>query len=137
MAIETPPVAAAACAVSAGIPFMVGLVDRAVARLEWDFGGVSGNTDEMRRFLRRFALLVTVVGLVAVAPAATASAPSRGMTKPPVPGAQRFEGGWAVPVESKAPAWFDKSFADKVVAAGTDGVRAPAGVSLPAAAALD
>jgi hypothetical protein len=89
----------------------------------------------MRALLHRFALLVAVVGLVAVAPAAKAVTPST--EKPPVAGAQRFAGGWAVPLQTKAPVWFDKAFYDKVVAAGPDGVRAPAGVSLPAAAATD
>src|SRR2546421_11923141 len=66
---------------------------------------------------------------------APTSAPAS--TAPPVAGAQRFEGGWAVPISTKAPAWFDKAFYDQVVAAGDSGVRVPAGVNMPAAAGTD
>src|SRR5947209_19864228 len=91
----------------------------------------------MRTFSRRLLIALSAIGLVAaLAPAVHASTSSAAST-PPVPGAQRFEGGWAVPVSTKAPAWFDKSFYDRVVAAGDNGVRVPAGVSMPAAAGTD
>src|SRR5438270_2012565 len=90
----------------------------------------------MRTLPRRLLVVVAAIAIVAAAPAATASAPSTS-TKAPVAGAQRFEGGWAVPISTKAPAWFDKAFYDKVVAAGDNGVRLPAGVTMPAAVATD
>ncbi|MDQ1396803.1 MAG: hypothetical protein QOG64_2062 [Acidimicrobiaceae bacterium] len=95
----------------------------------------------MRILSRRLVVVLAAVALLAVAPAAMASAPatpasSAGRT-PPVPGAQRFEGGWAVPLSTTAPGWFDKAFYDQIVAAGDQGVRVPAGVSMPAAAGMD
>ena len=90
----------------------------------------------MRTISRRLLIAVAAIGLVALSPAVNASTPS-GAATAPVPGAQRFAGGWAVPLSTKAPDWFDKAFYDQVVAAGTDGVRVPANVSMPKAAGLD
>ena len=91
----------------------------------------------MRTLSRRLLTAVAAIGLLAaLAPAVHASTIS-GAATPPVPGAQRFAGGWAVPMSTKAPAWFDKAFYDKVVASGTDGVRLPAGVTMPPAAGMD
>ena len=80
--------------------------------------------------------LLSLALLAAPAGAAVASSPSTSEA-PPVPGAQRFEGGWAVPMSTTAPAWFNKAMYDKVVAAGADGVRLPEGVTMPAAAGTD
>src|SRR5437764_7540317 len=85
---------------------------------------------------RALAAAVTTLALLA-GPARAATTSTSASSTPPVAGAERFEGGWAVPVSTKAPAWFDKAFYDKVVAAGTDGVRLPAGVSMPKAAGMD
>lgn len=51
-------------------------------------------------------------------------------------GAQPFEGGWAVPVSTVGPAWYDLDYHRQVLAAGDAGARLPAGVSAPAAAGL-
>ena len=80
------------------------------------------------------ALLALAVGAVTLAPAADAT-PSTVSTRPPVAGAQRIDGGWAVPISTQAPAWFDAAYARKVLAAGTRGVRLPAGVEAPVSAA--
>src|SRR5436190_5833746 len=90
----------------------------------------------MRTISRRLLIAVAAIGLVALSPAVNASTPS-GAATAPVPGAQRFAGGWAVPLSTKAPDWFDKAFYDQIVAAGTDGVSVPANVSMPKAAGLD
>src|SRR4051794_2089925 len=82
------------------------------------------------------ALLSASTG-AAVASSSTSSSSSSTSTTPPVPGAQRFEGGWAVPTSTTAPAWFNKAMYDKVVAAGSDGLRLPEGVTMPAAAGTD
>src|SRR4051812_45504147 len=88
--------------------------------------------------MRALAAAVTALALLAgPARAATTSTTTSTSTAPPVAGAERFEGGWAVPVSTKAPAWYDKSFADRVIAAGDNGVRVPVGVSMPAAAGTD
>src|SRR5256885_15074366 len=87
---------------------------------------------------RAVAATITPLALLAgPARAATVSTATATSDTPPVAGAQRFAGGWAVPLSTKAPAWFDKAFYDQVVAAGTDGVRLPANVSMPKAAGLD
>lgn len=74
--------------------------------------------------IARALLALSIAGLV-VTPA-QAAAP-----RPPVPGAQRVDGGWAVPLKGTAPAWFTADYARRVVAAGTEGVRLPAGVTPP------
>src|SRR5256885_16361528 len=87
---------------------------------------------------RAVAATITPLALLAgPARAATVSTATATSDTPPVPGAQHFEGGWAVPISTKAPAWFDKAFYDKVVAAGDNGVRLPAGVTMPAVVATD
>jgi hypothetical protein len=66
-------------------------------------------------------------------PAATA-APLATAVRPPVPGAERFAGGWAVPVSTQGPAWYDEAFYRRVLAAGDEGVRLPAGAAFPGGA---
>src|SRR3954449_9017673 len=90
--------------------------------------------------LRAVAAAVTTITLLAgPARAATTSTSSTATATatPPVAGAERFEGGWAVPISTAAPAWFDKAYYAQAVAAGYNGVRVPAGVSMPAAAGTD
>src|SRR5438067_7344921 len=84
--------------------------------------------------MRKLCVVAALMGLVAVAPSASAATSS---DQPPVAGAEPFAGGWAVPIQTRAPAWFDKAFYDKVVAAGTDGVPLPPGVTMPTAAGTD
>src|SRR3954468_5228122 len=86
--------------------------------------------------LRAVAAAVTTITLLA-GPARAATTSTSSTATPPVAGAERFEGGWAVPISTAAPAWFDKAYYDQVVAAGDNGVRVPAGVSMPAAAGTD
>ena len=64
------------------------------------------------------------------------SAGAASASAPPAPNAVRFEGGWAVPFPTDGPAWYDLDFYHRVMAAGTQGVRAPAGVEVPAALGL-
>jgi hypothetical protein len=80
-----------------------------------------------RRLVRLTVALLAGACAVTAAPSTAASRPAT----PPVPGAQRIEGGWAVPMSTRGPAWFDAAYARKVLAAGTDGARLPAGASLP------
>lgn len=54
----------------------------------------------------------------------------------PVAGAVRFAGGWAVPVPTDGPDWYDAAYAEKVLAAGTRGERLPQGAELPTAVGL-
>ena len=76
--------------------------------------------------IARAALALTVGAL------ALTSVPANAVSaRPPVPGAERFGNGWAVPVSTRAPAWFDAAYAKQVLASGTTGVRLPAGVTPP------
>jgi len=79
----------------------------------------------------RAALAVTVAGLALVAPASGASSAPH----PPVPGAERIDGGWAYPIPTTAPAWFDEAYAKRVLSSGAKGVPLPAGVTPPVQAA--
>jgi hypothetical protein len=78
---------------------------------------------------RMMALSVALSAILACVPsgARAAEAPA---------GAQRLAGGWAVPLSTEGPAWFDLDYYRRVVAAGTKGARLPSGVSMPAAAGL-
>jgi hypothetical protein len=82
--------------------------------------------------MRLSVLTRALVALTAGALSVTA-APSHATSvpRPPVPGAERIEGGWAVPMSTAGPAWYDAAYAKKVMAAGTKGVRLPAGAALP------
>ncbi|HWL37888.1 MAG TPA: hypothetical protein VNQ77_17010 [Frankiaceae bacterium] len=62
--------------------------------------------------------------------------PAPAATRPPVPGAERFGDGWAVPVSTDGPAWYDAAFHRRVMAAGRQGVRLPAGVPAPQAVGM-
>jgi hypothetical protein len=42
----------------------------------------------------------------------------------------------AVPVDTRGPAWYDRTFHERVLAAGDDGIRVPAGATVPAAVGL-
>ena len=52
--------------------------------------------------------------------------PSAALSRPPVPGAERFGEGWAMPVSTQGPSWYDAAFHRRVLAAGREGVRLPA-----------
>lgn len=78
------------------------------------------------------ASLAVAVSALLLTPAAHAT-PSA--ARPPVPGAERVDGGWAVPLPTDAPAWFDAAYAKRVLAAGTKGVPLPPGVTPPVQAA--
>lgn len=86
---------------------------------------------------RTFSRLALVTGLWILA-ASLSAAPAHGAAapKPPVPGAERFAGGWAVPTPTKGPSWYDLRYFHKVMRAGVEGARLPQGVSMPAAAGL-
>ena len=79
----------------------------------------------------RIAVAVALSAL-SLAPASNAATAAR----PPVPGATRIEGGWAVPIPTTAPAWFTADYAKKVLNSGMEGVRLPAGVAPPRATGL-
>jgi hypothetical protein len=81
----------------------------------------------MRTALALAALLTLTIGL------APGSASASG---PPVPGATRIAGGWAVPVSTRGPAWYDAAYFHRVMNAGTSGVRVPKGATMPAAVGL-
>ena len=82
--------------------------------------------------MRSAFLTRAVIALTAGAVSLTAGVPSHAtVSRPPVPGAERFEGGWAVPMSTSGPSWYDKAYFDKVIAAGTKGVRLPEHASLP------
>src|SRR3954454_14167127 len=83
----------------------------------------------MRTALALTALLTLTVGL-------SPGFASASTTTRPVPGATRIAGGWAVPVSTKGPAWFDAAFAQRVMNAGTNGVRVPKGATMPTAVGL-
>jgi len=89
----------------------------------------------------RKAVLGAIAALVAAAllqPAGIAHARRKSPVpeKPPVAGAERFAGGWAIPLKGEVPEWFTPRFARKVLAAGKQGVRLPAGVTPPRAVGL-
>lgn len=79
-----------------------------------------------RAFAR--ALVALAAGALSLTTTAQA-APST--ARPPVPGAQRIAGGWAVPMSTRGPSWFDAAYAKKVLHSGTTGVRLPHGATLP------
>lgn len=85
----------------------------------------------MARSRTVLALAAVVALLLALSPTARADT-----SAPAVPGAERFEGGWAVPVSTEGPSWYDLRFYRRVMAAGPAGVRAPAGARLPTAVGL-
>ncbi|HMC52689.1 MAG TPA: hypothetical protein VKI64_08015 [Acidimicrobiales bacterium] len=74
-------------------------------------------------------LLVAGVGAVQAAPAPAPAATQA------APGAQRVDGGWAVPISTRGPSWYDSAFYNQVLAAGNRGTPLPAGASLPESAA--
>ncbi|HEX9374672.1 MAG TPA: hypothetical protein VGB19_00295 [Actinomycetota bacterium] len=73
---------------------------------------------------------------VSLAPGVAGASTLNLSSEPPVPGAEPFAGGWAVPVSTEGPAWYDLDFYHRVMQAGTEGVRAPAGAELPTAVGL-
>ena len=78
---------------------------------------------------------LTLFGLALAVPAAPAagSSGSRGA----IPrNAERFAGGWAVPISTKGPSWFDAAYFHRVMRAGTRGARLPRGAAMPKAAGL-
>jgi hypothetical protein len=87
----------------------------------------------MRRTRTR---LVLGAAIVALALALTPTAAGADTSSPPSPGAEPFEGGWAVPVSTEGPSWYDLDYFHAVMQAGTEGVRAPAGAEVPATVGL-
>ncbi|MDQ1711261.1 MAG: hypothetical protein QOE45_711 [Frankiaceae bacterium] len=79
----------------------------------------------MRSTLCRAAVALAI-GALSLTPAASHAA-----ARPPVPGAERIDGGWAVPAPTTGPSWYDAAYAKRVLAAGTKGVRLPQGATLP------
>lgn len=77
--------------------------------------------------LARTAVAVTALGLALTAGTSTATTASR----PPVAGAERFGDGWAVPVSTDGPDWYDLSFHERVMASGRAGTPLPPGAELP------
>ncbi|MFL5797394.1 MAG: hypothetical protein ACJ77A_05605 [Actinomycetota bacterium] len=86
--------------------------------------------------MSRTRTVLVLAAIVAVSLALSPTAARADTSDPPVPGAEPFEGGWAVPVSTDGPAWFDLDFYDRVMQAGTEGVRAPDGAVLPTAVGL-
>jgi hypothetical protein len=79
----------------------------------------------------RIALSLLAVALV-VAAGPTASASSTASAVRPAANAERFAGGWAVPVSTKGPSWYNLRYFHKVMRAGKQGVRLPADAAIPA-----
>ena len=76
----------------------------------------------------RPALLARVTLALAAGALSLSTIPSNAAAtaaRPPVPGAERFGDGWAVPVSTEGPAWYDATFHQRVLAAGRSGVRLP------------
>jgi hypothetical protein len=92
----------------------------------------------VRTRIGRFTLVVPMLlaSLALVATTASASGPSRSAAAARVRGAQRFDGGWAVPISTRGPSWYDARYFHRVMRAGGDGARLPRGVSMPHAAGL-
>jgi hypothetical protein len=80
-----------------------------------------------RAFLARTLTAALAVGALTLSGASQA-APT---AKPPVAGAERIDGGWAVPMSTSGPSWYDAAYAKKVLAAGNKGARLPEGATLP------
>ena len=74
----------------------------------------------------RGGLLTRYTVAAAAAAVSLTVGPTNAAAKPPVPGAERFGDGWAVPVSTEGPAWYDATFHRRVMAAGRSGVPAPA-----------
>src|SRR4051812_46096619 len=80
-----------------------------------------------RAFLARTLTAALAAGALTLSGASQA-APT---AKPPVAGAERIDGGWAVPMSTSGPSWYDAAYAKKVLAAGNKGARLPEGATLP------
>jgi len=79
------------------------------------------------------AAAASVLSLALLVPSASAT----GSSAPRVPaGAQRIAGGWAVPISTKGPSWYDAAYYHRVMRAGVNGVRLPRGASLPKSKAV-
>jgi hypothetical protein len=85
--------------------------------------------------MRRSRTVLALGALLALALTLTPTA-AGAASQPPAPGAVPFEGGWAVPYPTTGPSWYDLDFYHRVMAAGNQGVRAPAGAEMPAAVGL-
>ena len=79
----------------------------------------------------RAALLIAAGAVLASMPASTAAPSAPAAPRPPVAGAERFGNGWAVPLPTGGPAWYDAAYHRKVMAAGRAGAALPAGVAMP------
>ena len=80
--------------------------------------------------------LVPLVALITWTLLAGTAAAGTTSVRPSVPGAERFAGGWAAPISTRGPAWYDLRFFHRVVRAGKRGARAPRGALLPTAVGL-
>lgn len=79
----------------------------------------------------RPALLARAVVATAALGLALSAGHSTAGSRPPVPGAERFGNGWAVPVSTEGPDWYDTAFHERVIAAGRAGVPLPPGATMP------
>lgn len=77
----------------------------------------------MRR-KRRLLILVLMAALLGA------------LAHPSAGASPRAAGFKAVPIETRGPAWYDRSFHQRVLAAGAEGVRVPAGAAGPGGVAL-
>jgi hypothetical protein len=73
----------------------------------------------------RSALTRVSLALAAGLLSSTTMPSHAGAGTPPVPGAERFGDGWAVPVATAGPSWYDADFHRRVLAAGRSGVPLP------------
>ena len=80
----------------------------------------------VRAVLAASALVVALVAIPVAGGTETA----------PVPGAEPFEGGWAVPVSTQAPSWATPELAEQILANGDNGTPLPAGVEVPTVAGV-
>jgi hypothetical protein len=85
-----------------------------------------------RRFARTLPVAAAALLFLGLVPGSAVA----GSSRPAGTGAERFAGGWAVPVSTKGPHWYDQSYFNKVMRAGTNGARVPAGAKVPAAVGL-
>src|SRR5438093_397122 len=90
----------------------------------------------MRTGVGRIALGLSVVVLALSFAASSATASGSRASRALPAGAERFGGGWAVPISTKGPAWYDTAYFHKVMRAGINGARLPQGASMPKAVGM-
>ncbi|HEX9374673.1 MAG TPA: hypothetical protein VGB19_00300 [Actinomycetota bacterium] len=85
---------------------------------------------------RRTALVMAALVAVGLALSPTPAGAASTAFRAPAAGAERIGGARAVQVSTKGPSWYDLAFYHRVIAAGTNGVRAPRGAQMPLAVGL-